>query len=279
MPTIQIENVSKSFSGRVALHPTTLEINAGEFVTILGGSGSGKTTLLKLINRLHEPDSGIIRVGGEDVSRQPVNKLRLGMGYVIQNSGLFKHLSVAENIAVVPRLLNWRGSEIRQRVDEMLTLVGLEAGEYRDRYPLQLSGGQQQRVGLARALAGNPPLLLMDEPFGAVDPIVRQRLQDEMLALKARLGKTIVFVTHDVQEAFKLGDRVMMMQDGQVHQYDTPDIIMNRPADDFVESLVEAGGPQSLSMLETGRDHSKLSRLKPSLSSLGSGTSLKPCYS
>jgi osmoprotectant transport system ATP-binding protein len=275
MPTIQLENVSKSFAGRIALHPTSLEIGAGEFVTILGGSGSGKTTLLKLINRLHEPDTGIIRLSGEDLSKQPVNKMRLSMGYVIQNSGLFKHLTVAENIAVVPRLLNWRKSEISQRVDEMLELVGLEAGQYRDRYPLQLSGGQQQRVGLARALAGNPPVLLMDEPFGAVDPIVRQRLQDEMLALQAQLGKTIVFVTHDVQEAFKLGDRVMMMQDGEVHQYDTPDAIMNRPADDFVESLVEAGGPQGMSSLDSG---SKSKNQHPSYTRAGRGFSLKPCY-
>lgn len=275
MPTIQLENVSKSFAGRIALHPTSLEIGAGEFVTILGGSGSGKTTLLKLINRLHEPDTGIIRLSGEDLSKQPVNKMRLSMGYVIQNSGLFKHLTVAENIAVVPRLLNWRKSEISQRVDEMLELVGLEAGQYRDRYPLQLSGGQQQRVGLARALAGNPPVLLMDEPFGAVDPIVRQRLQDEMLALKAQLGKTIVFVTHDVQEAFKLGDRVMMMQDGEVHQYDTPDAIMNRPADDFVESLVEAGGPQGMSSMDTA---SKSRTQHAPYARTGRGFSLKPCY-
>jgi osmoprotectant transport system ATP-binding protein len=275
MPSIQFDNISKRFAGREVLHPTTLEISAGEFVTILGGSGSGKTTLLKLINRLHEPDTGVIRLSGKDLSTQPVNAMRLSMGYVIQNAGLFKHLSVAENIAVVPRLLKWRKSDIRQRVDEMLALVGLDASEYRDRYPLQLSGGQQQRIGLARALAGNPPVLLMDEPFGAVDPIVRQRLQDEMLALQAQLGKTIVFVTHDVQEAFKLGDRVIMMQDGSVHQYDTPETILNCPADDFVESLVKAGGSQGKSgmgTLKVSSPGSLASRMKRSFS-------LKPCYS
>jgi len=251
MPSIQLENVSKSFGGRVVLHPTNLEIAAGEFVTILGGSGSGKTTLLKLINRLHRPDTGLIRLAGEDLSKKPVTQIRLNMGYVIQQSGLFKHMTVAENIEIVPRLLKWSRADIHQRVDEMLELVGLEPKLYRERYPLQLSGGQQQRVGLARALAGNPPVLLMDEPFGAVDPIVRQRLQDEMLALQAQLGKTIVFVTHDVQEAFKLGDRVVMMQDGAIHQYDTPNEIMTHPADGFVESLVEAGGTSTAKNTET----------------------------
>jgi len=251
MPSIQLDNVSKSFAGRVVLQPTNLEIAAGEFVTILGGSGSGKTTLLKLINRLHQPDTGVIRLAGDDLSQKPVTQTRLNMGYVIQQSGLFKHMTVAENIEIVPRLLKWSKSAIHQRVDEMLELVGLEPKLYRERYPLQLSGGQQQRVGLARALAGNPPVLLMDEPFGAVDPIVRQRLQDEMLVLQAQLGKTIVFVTHDVQEAFKLGDRVVMMQDGSIHQYDTPNEIMTHPADGFVESLVEAGGSTTTKNTET----------------------------
>jgi osmoprotectant transport system ATP-binding protein len=261
MPSIQLDNVSKSFAGRIVLQPTNLEIAAGEFVTILGGSGSGKTTLLKLINRLHEPDTGIIRLAGEDLSKKPVTQTRLNMGYVIQQSGLFKHMTVAENIEIVPRLLKWSKSDIHQRVDEMLELVGLEPKLYRTRYPLQLSGGQQQRVGLARALAGNPPVLLMDEPFGAVDPIVRQRLQDEMLVLQAQLGKTIVFVTHDVQEAFKLGDRVVMMQDGSIHQYDTPNEILTHPADGFVESLVEAGG--SSTTKNTDANISRLSAWRP----------------
>jgi osmoprotectant transport system ATP-binding protein len=243
MPDIELKAVSKTFHSAVtaSLHPVTLTIPSGQFVTILGASGSGKTTLLKLINRLHDPSSGSIYIDNRDIATLPETALRRGIGYVIQQTGLFQHMTVGKNIAVVPEILGWPALRIADRIDELLELVGLNPDEYRNRYPRQLSGGQQQRVGLARALAGDPEILLMDEPFGAIDPITRQRLQDELLAIQSRLKKTVVFVTHDVQEALRLGDKTIIMNQGRVQQYDTPSAILQHPADAFVSELIATG--------------------------------------
>lgn len=239
---IEFKNVSKTFKGAVypAVNDISLTVNEGEFVTILGSSGCGKTTLLKMVNRLYEPDHGSIILFGEDISTVDVVKVRRRIGYVIQQIGLFPHYTVGDNIATVPKLLNWEKDTITARVDELLTLVGLHPEEYLDRYPAQLSGGQQQRVGLARALAVDPKIMLMDEPFGAVDSITREKLQDELLRLHQETGKTFLLVTHDIEEAFKLGERVIIMNDGTIRQFDTPDAIIRRPADPFVQSLVNS---------------------------------------
>jgi osmoprotectant transport system ATP-binding protein len=212
----------------------------GSIVVFLGPSGCGKTTLLKMVNRLVEPTAGSILVDGVDVRSQPAEQLRRGIGYVIQQAGLFPHMRVADNVAVVPRLLGWPKAKVAARVDELLDLVGLEPELYGRRYPRQLSGGQQQRVGLARALAAEPTLLLMDEPFGALDAITRTRLQGELVAIHARLTPTILFVTHDIEEAVRLADSVAVMRDGRVVQYGHPLDIVLRPADDFVRELVGA---------------------------------------
>ncbi len=239
---IEFKNVSKTFQGAgyPAVNDVSLTVNEGEFVTILGSSGCGKTTLLKMVNRLYEPDSGSIILFGEDISTVDVVKVRRRIGYVIQQIGLFPHYTVADNIATVPKLLKWDKAKIDARVDELLNLVGLEPKEFRDRYPAQLSGGQQQRVGLARALAVDPKIMLMDEPFGAVDSITREKLQDELVRLHKETGKTFLFVTHDIEEAFKLGDRVIIMNEGTIRQFDTPEAIIRHPADPFVASLVNS---------------------------------------
>ena len=239
---IEFKNVSKTFrgAGYPAVNDVSLTVNEGEFVTILGSSGCGKTTLLKMVNRLYEPDTGSIILFGEDISTVDVVKVRRRIGYVIQQIGLFPHYTVADNIATVPKLLKWEKAKIDARVDELLTLVGLEPKEFRDRYPAQLSGGQQQRVGLARALAVDPKIMLMDEPFGAVDSITREKLQDELVRLHSETGKTFLFVTHDIEEAFKLGDRVLIMNEGTVRQFDTPEATIRHPADPFVASLVNS---------------------------------------
>lgn len=239
---IEFKNVSKTFKGAgyPAVNDISLTVNEGEFVTILGSSGCGKTTLLKMVNRLYEPDHGSIILFGEDISTVDVVKVRRRIGYVIQQIGLFPHYTVGDNIAIVPKLLKWEKDTITARVDELLTLVGLNPEEFRDRYPAQLSGGQQQRVGLARALAVDPKIMLMDEPFGAVDSITREKLQDELMRLHQETGKTFLLVTHDIEEAFKLGERVIIMNEGTIRQFDTPDAIIRRPADPFVQSLVNS---------------------------------------
>lgn len=239
---IEFKNVSKTFpgAGYPAVHDLSLTVNEGEFVTILGSSGCGKTTLLKMVNRLYEPDTGSILLFGEDISTVDVVKVRRRIGYVIQQIGLFPHYTVGDNIATVPKLLKWDKAKIDARIDELLTLVGLEPKEFRKRYPAQLSGGQQQRVGLARALAVDPKIMLMDEPFGAVDSITREKLQDELVRLHRETGKTFLFVTHDIEEAFKLGDRVIIMNEGTIRQFDTPEAIIRHPADAFVASLVNS---------------------------------------
>ncbi len=237
---ITYENIAKSFTTgeAAAVHDVSLSIEPGELVVILGPSGCGKTTLLKLTNRLYEPTSGRIMLDGEDVTSLPTTQLRRRMGYVIQQTGLFPHLRIADNVAVVPKLLGWDKKRIARRVDELLDLVGLAPDTYRKRYPAQLSGGQQQRVGLARALAGEPRTLLMDEPFGALDAITRNRLQDELRRIHRQFAQTIVFVTHDIEEALRLADRIIVMRDGAVIQYDTPLRIVTQPADEFVAELV-----------------------------------------
>jgi osmoprotectant transport system ATP-binding protein len=237
---IVFDRVTKRYAGRdgAALAGLTLTIPAGSFCVLVGPSGGGKTTALKLVNRLVPFDEGEIRIDGRSVTELPVVELRRGIGYVIQQAGLFPHMTVADNIATVPRLLGWSRARRAARVEELLELVGLAQDDGR-RYPAQLSGGQRQRVGLARALAADPPLLLMDEPFGALDPITRVRLQDELTRLHRELASTVIFVTHDIDEAIKMGDRIAILREGGVlAQYDTPDAILARPADDFVARFV-----------------------------------------
>jgi osmoprotectant transport system ATP-binding protein len=241
---IRLENVTKRYPNTKApaVDEFTMTIPAGKIVVFVGPSGCGKTTTMRMINRMVEPTSGIITIGGEDALKLDADQLRRGIGYAIQQAGLFPHFTVAQNIAVVPGLLKWDRKRIDERVDEMMDLVGLDPKLYRDRLPRQLSGGQQQRVGVARALAADPPVLLMDEPFGAVDPITRGNLQDELLRLQAELGKTIVFVTHDFDEAVKLGDKIAVLGDrSSIQQYDTPDAILANPANDTVAGFVGAG--------------------------------------
>jgi osmoprotectant transport system ATP-binding protein len=239
---IVFDRVTKRYEGRdqAAVEDLSLVVPAGDICILVGPSGAGKTTAMKLVNRLIELDEGDIRIDGKSIRDLDVVELRRGIGYVIQQVGLFPHMTIAENVATVPRLLGWPKKRIRERTAELLDLVGLEQ-EYAERYPAQLSGGQRQRVGLARALAVDPPLMLMDEPFGALDPITRDRLQLEFLRLHEEVRKTVIFVTHDIDEAIKLGDRIAVMREGgHLAQYDTPDRILAHPADDFVERFVGA---------------------------------------
>ncbi|WP_370289632.1 ATP-binding cassette domain-containing protein [Nocardioides sp.] len=253
---IVLTDVVKRYPGQkaAAVDGLTLTIPAGEIVMFVGPSGCGKTTSLKMINRLIEPTSGTITIDGVDVRQQSENELRRRIGYVIQGGSLFPHMTVERNIAVVPKLLGWDADRIRERVTELLDLVGLDPERYRGRYPRELSGGQQQRVGVARGLAADPPVILMDEPFGAVDPITRQRLQDELLSIQRELGKTIVCVTHDIDEAIKLGDRILLLREGaHIAQYDTPEAVLATPADDFVADFVGAGSAlKALSLARVG---------------------------
>ncbi len=237
---IRLDELSKSFNpdGPPAVDSLTLDMAGGSIVALIGPSGCGKTTTLRMINRLIEPTSGGIQLGGADVTHRPVEELRRDIGYVIQQVGLFPHRTIAQNIATVPKTLGWDKARTAARIDELSDLVGLDA-DMLDRYPDELSGGQQQRVGVARALAADPPVLLMDEPFGAVDPIVRARLQDELLGLQSELHKTIVLVTHDIDEALKLADRIALLNVGGIlEQYATPDELLRAPANEFVEQFV-----------------------------------------
>ena len=238
---IVLDDVTKIYPGqeRPAVDRVSLELPAGRTTVFVGPSGCGKTTTMRMINRLIEPSSGTITIDGQDNRGLDADTLRRSIGYAIQASGLFPHMTVAQNVGTVPRLLKWKKPRIRARVDEMLDLVGLDPSDYRDRYPAQLSGGQQQRVGVARALAADPPVLLMDEPFGAVDPITRSSLQDELLRLQDDLRKTIVFVTHDFNEAVRLGDKIAVLGPGSsVLQFDTPEAILTNPADDTVSGFI-----------------------------------------
>ena len=241
--TLEFRNVSKTYEGsdEPAIQDLSFEVPAGDICVLVGPSGCGKTTAMRLVNRMIEMTSGDILVGGVSVRTRKPAELRREIGYAIQQIGLFPHETIGENIATVPRLLGWPRERIRARVDELIELIGLDPAEMRDRYPAQLSGGQRQRVGVARALAADPPLMLMDEPFGAIDPINRERLQNELLRLQQRIRKTIVFVTHDIDEAIKLGDRIAVLKQGGVlAQYATPAELLMAPADDFVEDFVGA---------------------------------------
>ncbi len=269
---IRLENVTKRYAGQeaAAVDGLSLVIPAGEIVMFVGPSGCGKTTSLKMINRLIEPTSGSIHIGDNDISGQSADDLRRHIGYVIQGGSLFPHMTVAKNIAIVPKMLGWDQSRIDKRVDELLDLVSLDPKKYRNRYPRELSGGQQQRVGVARGLAADPPAILMDEPFGAVDPITRQRLQDELLSIQRELRKTIVCVTHDIDEAIKLGDRILILQEGaQVAQYDTPEAILANPANDFVADFVGAGS--TLKQLSLSRV-SEVELRRPTTAKIGEST-------
>jgi osmoprotectant transport system ATP-binding protein len=248
-PALELRHVTKIFPGasRPAVDDLNLEIPSGELVVLVGPSGCGKTTTLRMLNRLEEPTSGEILLNGVDIREKPTHELRRGIGYVIQQVGLFPHRTIGANIATVPRLLGWEKERIAARVDELAALVDLDR-DLLDRYPSELSGGQQQRVGVARALAVDPPVLLMDEPYSAVDPIVRARLQDELVALHDRLGTTIVFVTHDIDEAIKLGDRIAMFASGgHLAQYATPAELLANPASAFVAEFL--GGERTLRRL------------------------------
>ncbi len=239
---VRLENVTKRYGddSLPAVDDVSLTIDPGELVILLGPSGSGKTTLLKMINRLYEPTSGQIWIDNTEVHDLKPPQLRRHIGYVIQQSGLFPHMRVADNIAVVPKLLGWDKKRIARRVDELLALVDLPPQTYRRRYPSQLSGGEQQRVGLARALAAEPTTMLMDEPFGALDAITRAHLQDELLRIHRQLEQTVLFVTHDIEEAVRLAQKIVVMRDGRVVQYDTPVRIVTQPANEFVAELVGA---------------------------------------
>jgi len=240
---IRLENVTKQFAGGSnAVLNLSLELRDGQTSVLIGPSGCGKTTTLRMINRLLDPDSGRIEVDGVDTSTVDPAALRLKMGYVIQSTGLFPHMTVGANVGTVPRLWKWDSKRIAKRVDELLELVGLDPDEYRDRYPHQLSGGQRQRVGFARALAADPPILLMDEPFGAVDRITRERLQQEFVGIQRSMRKTVVFVTHDIEEAVLVGDRICVLKmQAQIAQYDTPERILAQPASEYVVEFLGRG--------------------------------------
>jgi osmoprotectant transport system ATP-binding protein len=235
---IRLERVSRRFGEHWAVREVDLEIGDGETVCLIGRSGSGKTTTLRLVNRLIEASEGRVEVMGRDVTLRDPVELRRGIGYVIQDAGLFPHYSVADNVATVPELLSWDSARVAARVEEMLTLVGLPPAEFKARYPRQLSGGQRQRVGIARALAADPEIVLLDEPFGALDAITREALQDEFSSLSERLGKTFVIVTHDVREAVRLADRIVVMEQGRILQSATPVELLRAPANDVVEGLL-----------------------------------------
>jgi osmoprotectant transport system ATP-binding protein len=258
--TVEFRHVSKRYGPQGAVVDLSLLVPAGDICVLVGPSGCGKTTSLKMVNRLVEPTSGQVLIDGEDVMSVEVTELRRRIGYVIQQVGLFPHQTIAENVATVPRLLGWPRQRIQKRTEELLELVGLDPGRVRNRYPSQLSGGERQRVGVARAMAAEPPVMLMDEPFGAVDPIVRERLQNEFLRLHRALGTTVLFVTHDIDEAIKMGTRVAVMQQGgHLAQYASPSELLLRPANDFVARFVGADrGLKRLSLLSV-RD----ARLEP----------------
>ncbi|MFI6041581.1 ATP-binding cassette domain-containing protein [Nocardia sp. NPDC051321] len=254
---ITLDGVVKRYKGQdnPAVERLDLEIDAGEIVAFVGPSGCGKTTTLKMINRLIEPSEGRIFIGGRDVTREDPDKLRQSIGYVIQSGGLFPHWTVAKNVGAIPRVLGWDKKRIAERTEYLLDLVGLDPGVFADRLPKDMSGGQQQRVGVARALAADPPVLLMDEPFGAVDPITRVRLQDSLIAIQHELGKTIVVVTHDFEEATKLGDKVLILSEGgHIEQYARPEEILTDPATPFVEEFVGSGAKLAYLTVSRVRD-------------------------
>jgi osmoprotectant transport system ATP-binding protein len=253
-PMIRLEELTKRYPGQreAAVDSVSMDIPEGEIVVLVGPSGCGKTTTMKMINRIIEPTSGNIFLEGENVTNINPDKLRRRIGYVIQQIGLFPHRTIADNIATVPRLLEWDKDRIRKRVDELIEVVGMEPDDFRNRYPKELSGGQRQRIGVARAMAADPPVMLMDEPFGAIDPITRERLQNEFLRVQEDIKKTIIFVTHDIDEAIKMGDRICILrQSARIAQFDTPETILTAPADDFVADFIGSGA--SLKRLNLSR--------------------------
>jgi len=251
--TVELREVTKRYGDTVAVDHLSFTAPAGRICVLIGPSGCGKTTSLRMVNRLIEPTSGEILIDGQNVLQDDPTELRRRIGYVIQQVGLFPHRTIGQNVATVPELLGWPVARIRARVDELLSLIGFDPARMRDRYPAQLSGGERQRVGVARAMAAEPPLMLMDEPFGAVDPIVRERLQNEFLQLQRAQGITVIFVTHDIDEAIKLGDRIAIMRAGKLVQYATPGELLARPADDFVARFVGSDrGLKRLSLLTVG---------------------------
>lgn len=236
---ISFQHVTKRYpNGLEVLKDINFNIQQGEFIALIGPSGCGKTTTMKMINRLIEPSNGTILINGEDISKQNPVKLRRNIGYVIQQIGLLPHMTIGDNISIVPRLKGWEVEKYDKKVDELLDLVGLDPKTFKNRYPGELSGGQQQRVGVIRALAAEPPIILMDEPFSALDPISREQLQDELVKLQETIKKTIVFVTHDMDEAIKVADRIAIMNEGRIVQFDTPERILRHPADDFVRGFI-----------------------------------------
>ena len=235
---LEFKNITKRFKNQTVLKNISFTVNKGEFIVIVGPSGCGKTTTLKMINKLISPTSGNIYLHGKDIMKSDTIKLRRNMGYVIQQTGLFPHMSVSENIGIIPELEKWTEEKILERTTELLNMVGMEPKDYIDRYPCELSGGQQQRVGVARSFATNPEIILMDEPFSALDPISRNQLQDELFNLQQEFKKTIVFVTHDMDEALKLADRICIMKEGEILQFDTPEEILNNPATDFIKEFI-----------------------------------------
>ncbi|WP_148414550.1 ABC transporter ATP-binding protein [Haloferax sp. KTX1] len=235
---IEFENVRKEYGQTVALDGVSFSVEAGTTTVLVGPSGCGKTTTMKLVNRLEDPTDGTVRFEGEDVQNVEKTSLRRSIGYVIQDIGLFDHMTVAENVGTVPRLKDWDEDRIESRVDELLSLMDLPPDQYRENYPRELSGGQRQRVGVARALAADPDLMLMDEPFGALDPITRDNLQNEFLEIQEQINTTILFVTHDIDEALKMGDKIAIYDVGEVVQYDTPENILQNPANEFVEDFI-----------------------------------------
>lgn len=253
---IELDNVQKSYDGgaTLAVADTSLTVASGEFLGLIGASGCGKTTTLKMINRLEEPSSGEIRVNGRNVLEQNPESLRRNIGYVFQGIGLFPHRSVAQNVAAVPRLLGWSEDAIRARCEECMDLVGLPYAEYGERSPNQLSGGQQQRVGVARALAAKPDVVLMDEPFGALDPITRSELQEEFKNIQQRMDLTVVMVTHDMTEALLLADRIAVMREGQVLQIGTPHELLTAPSHDYVRDIVAMPRKKAQRLEELMRD-------------------------
>jgi osmoprotectant transport system ATP-binding protein len=279
---IVFDHVTKRYPGRAepAVDDLTLTVPAGEICVLVGPSGGGKTTAMKMVNRLIDITDGDIRIGGRSVRAIDVTELRRGIGYVIQQTGLFPHMTVADNVGTVPRLLGWPKQRIRERADELLDLVDLPAEDYRERYATQLSGGERQRVGLARALAADPPAMLMDEPFGALDPITRARLQREFLRIHAAVRKTVIFVTHDIDEAIMMGNRIALLRPGgRLAQYDTPDAILAAPADEFVASFV--GADRGLKRLALTRlEELELGPLDGSVGpALAGGTTLRDALS
>ncbi|MFC2068431.1 ABC transporter ATP-binding protein [Chloroflexota bacterium] len=270
---IRLEKVTKCYGDTMAVDELSIEINVGEVCVIIGPSGCGKTTTLRMINRLIEPTSGRIFVAGREILTAKAEQLRRSIGYAIQSVGLFPHMTVAANIAIVPELLHWEKSRIVRRIEELLVLVGLDPTEHASKYPNQLSGGEAQRIGVARALAADPPIMLMDEPFGAVDPLTRERLQAQFIRIQQELKKTIILVTHDLDEAIRLGDRIAIMESGKLIQYDAPEAILAKPSNKFVRDFVG-----------TDRALKRLSRIsirsitKPSLS-VSINAPIKTAYS